>query len=344
LITNVIVGLLLLYSSLYKQIKTMKAAILYAPGTTPKYGDFADPIVENENHLLLNVKAAAIKNLDKGIASGRHYSSTAHAEPRTLGMDGVGTLADGTRVYGFGVTGMIAEKGIIDKRRMVNIPAGLDDATAAALPNAVMGAGAAIHYRAKLQPGEVVLINGATGVTGMVAVQLAKHYGASKVIVTGRNAEALHKLLSLGADEVISLKHDDEQIIKQVKELHATTPIDVVIDYIWGHPAELVLAALQGTGSTTHKVRYVTVGAMAGDKISLSSGTLRSSDIEISGSGLGSVNADDMKRLFTEMVPEMFQLAADGKLKIETETLDLKDIETAWDKEIPSGKRLVILI
>ncbi|WP_183575451.1 quinone oxidoreductase family protein [Mucilaginibacter sp. X5P1] len=323
----------------------MKAAILYAPGTTPKYGDFADPIVQNDNHLLLNVKAAAVKNLDKGIASGQHYSSGTHThEPRTLGMDGVGVLADGTRVYGFGVTGMIAEKGIIDKRRMVKIPAGLDDITAAALPNAVMGAGAAIHYRAKLQPGEVVLINGATGVTGMVAVQLAKHYGAKKVIVTGRNAESLHKLLSLGADEIISLKQDDEQIIKQVKELHASTPIDVVIDYIWGHPAELVLAALQGTGSTTHKVRYVTVGAMAGDKISLSSGTLRSSDIEISGSGLGSVNADDMKRLFTEMVPEMFQLAAAGKLKVETETLDLKDIETAWDKEIPSGKRLVIVV
>jgi NADPH:quinone reductase-like Zn-dependent oxidoreductase len=323
----------------------MKAAILYAPGTAPKYGDFADPIAQNDDQLLVTVKAAAVKNLDKGIASGKHYSSSAHSqEPRTLGMDGVGILADGTRVYGFGITGMIAEKALIDKRKTVKLPAGIDDITAAALPNAVMGAGAAIHYRAGLKPGEVVLINGATGVTGMVAVQLAKYYGAKKIIVTGRNAESLHKLLSLGADEIISLKQDDEQIIKHIKEIHAATHIDVVIDYIWGHPAELALTALQGTGGITHKVRYITVGGMAGDKITLSSGTLRSSDIQISGSGLGSVPAEDMKRLFTEMVPEMFQLAADGKLKIETETIALKDIETAWEKEIPSGKRLVIVM
>ena len=83
---------------------------------------------------------------------------------------------------------------------------------------------------------------------------------------------------------------------------------------------------------------------MAGDKIALSSGTLRSSDIEIMGSGLGSMPAEDMQRLFKEMVPEMLQLAADGKLKIDTVALDLKDIEAAWDKEIPSGKRLVIVM
>jgi NADPH:quinone reductase-like Zn-dependent oxidoreductase len=117
-----------------------------------------------------------------------------------------------------------------------------------------------------------VLINGATGVTGMIAVQIAKYYGAKKIIVTGRNAESLNHLLTLGADEVISLKQDDEPIINRIKEIHAETPIDIIIDYLWGHPAELVLAALQGKGNVTHKVRYVTVGGMAGDKIQLSSG------------------------------------------------------------------------
>jgi len=239
---------------------------------------------------------------------------------------------------------MIAEKALIDKSRMVKLPANLNYVTAAALPNAVMGAGAAICYRAILKQNEVVLINGATGVTGMVAVQIAKHYGAKKVIVTGRNQESLNKLLHLGADEIISLKQEDEEILKQLKEIHSSTPIDVVIDYLWGHPAELILAALQGTGGLTHKVRFVTVGGMAGDKIQLSSGTLRSSDIEISGSGLGSLPGDAMQKLFTEMVPEMLQLAADGKLKIDTETADLKDVETAWNKELPSGKRLVIVM
>lgn len=321
----------------------MKAAV-YTPGTTPKYSDFADPIVENDDQLLINVKAAAVKNLDKGIASGAHYSSEAAGQPRIAGVDGVGELADGTRVYGFGGSAMIAEKALVDKKRVVKLPAGIDDATAAALPNAVMGAGAAICYRAGLRAGEVVLINGATGVTGTVAVQIAKYYGAKKIIVIGRNADSLKDLLKLGADEAISLKQDDDTIIGRLKEIHRETPIDVIIDYLWGHPAELIFAALQGKGNISHKVRFVTVGAMAGDKIQLSSGTLRSSDIELTGSGLGSLPADDMKRLFTELLPEMFQLAADGKLVIGTVTANIKDVETAWNQEVPAGKRLVILI
>lgn len=321
----------------------MKAAV-YTPGTTPKYGDFADPIAENDDQLLINVKAAAVKNLDKGIASGAHYSSEAAGQLKIAGVDGVGELADGTRVYGFGGSAMIAEKALVDKKRVVKLPAGIDDATAAALPNAVMGAGAAICFRAGLKAGEVVLINGATGVTGTVAVQIAKYYGAKKIIVTGRNADSLEDLLQLGADETISLKQDDETIIRRLKEIHQETPIDVVIDYLWGHPAEVIFAALQGKGNVSHKVRFVTIGAMAGDKIQLSSGTLRSSDIQLMGSGLGSLPAEDMKRLFTELLPAMFRLAADGKLVIGTVTAKLEDIEATWNEEVPAGKRLVILI
>jgi NADPH:quinone reductase-like Zn-dependent oxidoreductase len=323
--------------------KNMKAAV-YTPGETPKYADFADPIPQNENQVLVNVKAAAVKNLDRGIASGRHYSSGTNTQPKVAGIDCAGELADGTRVYALGVNGMIAEKGLADKKRMVKLPDGVDYPTAAALPNAVMGAGAAICYRAGLKAGEVILINGATGVTGMVAVQIAKHYGAKKIIVTGRNEDALKRLLTLGADETVSLKQPDETIVKRLKEIHSETPINVVIDYLWGHPAELILAALQGDGGLTGKLRYVTVGAMAGDKIQLSSGTLRSSDIEIIGSGLGSLPADDLKKLFTELLPEMFALAAGGKLVTDIVTVDLKDIETAWNTEIPGGKRLVIMI
>jgi NADPH:quinone reductase-like Zn-dependent oxidoreductase len=328
---------------LYNKNKNMKAAV-YTPGTIPKYGDFAEPTAQNDDQLLITVKASAVKNLDKGITSGRHYSSEADSGLKIAGIDGVGELADGTRVYGFGGSAMIAEKALVDKNRTVKLPPGIDYAMAAALPNAVMGAGAAIHYRAMLKAGEVILINGATGVTGMVAVQIARHYGAKKIIATGRNAESLERLLYLGADETISLKQADEVTINRLKEIHKETPIDVVTDYLWGHPAELIFAALQGQGQVSHKVRYITVGAMAGDKIQLSSGTLRSSDIEISGSGLGSLPADAMKNLFTDLLPEMFQLAAEGKLVIDTVTAALKDVETAWKQEIPRGKRLVIVM
>ena len=323
----------------------MKAAVLYQAGNPPQYADFDTPVAKNENEILVTVKAASIKNLDKMRASGAHYSSYKQL-PVVVGIDGVAVLPGGKRIYAFGLTGMLAEKALVAANNYVAIPDGVDDATAAALPNAVIGAAAAIRLRAKMVTGETVVINGATGVTGMVAIQVAKHYGAKKIIATGRNAAILDKLKSLGADEVIALTQDDAAITGRLKQIHTETPIDIVIDYTWGHPAELILNALKGGSVSmfTHRVRYVTVGSMAGDKIELSSNILRSSAIEILGSGLGSLSQNDMRLLNTEVLPEMFELAALGKLKTETTIAHLKDIETAWNMDAGAGKRLVVLI
>jgi NADPH:quinone reductase-like Zn-dependent oxidoreductase len=166
------------------------------------------------------------------------------------------------------------------------------------------------------------------------------------VIATGRNPESLQALTALGADHVISLKQDDESLVQAIRQIHSTTPIDVVIDYTWGHPIELIIAALKGGGMhhVSSRVRLVTVGSMAGENITLPSAVLRSSAIEILGSGIGSVSPAEMKKLQTEVLPEMMQLAADGKLKIETVTAPLKDIETAWQQAVDPGKRLVVLM
>lgn len=323
----------------------MKAAILHAPGEAPKYGEFTTPLPKNSDQLLITVKAASVKNLDKGIASGAHYSSNKDSfQPIVIGIDGVGVLEDGSRIYAAGIQGMISEKALIDKNRFVRLPDHLDEVTAAALPNAVFGAAAALRYRAEVKPGDTVLINGATGVTGRIAVQIAKHYGAKKVIATGRNAASLESLKDLGADEVISLTQGDEEILETLRNINLRTPIDSVIDYLWGHPAELILEALRGKGKFTHPVRFVTVGGMAGDHIQLSSGILRSADITLIGSGIGSLPEALMQKLFKDILPEMFLLAADGKLKIDTVTAPLKDIEKAWNQRIDSGKRLVIVI
>jgi NADPH:quinone reductase-like Zn-dependent oxidoreductase len=139
-------------------------------------------------------------------ASGKHYSTQDEEwTAKVPGGDGVGLLADGTRIYAIAASGMIAEKAAIGKDIMVKLPAGIDDATAAALPNAVMGSAPALRFRAGLQKGETVLVNGATGVTGKTSVQIAKHYSAKK-IATGRNEQSLKALLTLGADEVVSLE------------------------------------------------------------------------------------------------------------------------------------------
>jgi len=323
----------------------MKAAVIYKKGELPKYAEFADPIVQNENEVLISVKAVAITNLDKGKASGKHYSSEENNQNGfVIGSDGVGLLQDGTRVYARGINGTIAEKAIIDKNIAVPLPDGISDAVAASLPNAVAGSAMALKFRAGIQAGETVLINGATGFTGQMAIQIAKHYGAKKIIVTGRNEKTLQSLLLLGADEIISLKQDDEAIITQLKAIHNNTPIDIVLDYLWGHPAELILTALKGNGSFTNKIRYVTIGGMAGDNIQLSSGILRSVNLQLFGSGLGSWTKDEVKLLFSEILPEMFLLAAQNQLKVNIETVSLADIEEAWAREVSDGKRLVVII
>jgi NADPH:quinone reductase-like Zn-dependent oxidoreductase len=321
----------------------MKAAVIYQAGAMPEYTDVDEPIVRTDDELLITVKAAAIKHLDRGIARGTHYSAEDKTVAKIPGGDGVGVLADGTRVYSMGTGGMLAEKAIIEKDRMVKLPASLDYATAAAMANAVIGSAMGLRFKADIQAGDVVLVNGATGFTGKMAVQIAKHYGAKKVVATGRNEQSLQALLSLGADEIISLKQSDENILSQLKEIHKNTPIDVIIDYVWGHTAEMILATLKGKGSFTNKIRYVSIGAMSGDLIQLSAANLRSVDLQLSGSGLGSWPKEQVRKLFTEILPEMFQLAADGKLKVDTISVPLKDIGKLWDMEVPSGKRIVVI-
>jgi len=311
----------------------MKAAVMFQKGEMPQYtANFPEPATHNEDEIVISVKASAIKHLDKSRASGKHYSAKDDMhQAKVIGGDGVGLLADGTRVFALGISGMMAEKAIIEKSRMVKVPDGIDNVTAAALPNAVAGSAMALRFRAAMKPGETVIINGATGFTGKIAVQVAKHHGAKKIIVTGRNEDTLKTLLALGADEIVPIKQDDERFMAQIQQIHSITPVDIIIDYLWGHTAELILEAIKGK-------------AVTGDKIQLSSEILRSVDLQLSGSGLGSWTKEEMQKLFTEIIPEMFQLAADKKLTVDTTSIALTDIEKLWDAEVPDGKRLVVVI
>lgn len=318
---------------------------MYQKGGMPQYTNLPEPVVQNDGELLITMKAAALKHLDRSQASGNHYSTRGDtSQAKVIGGDGVGILPNGDRVYAIGISGMIAEKAVIEKNRMVPVPAGLDNITAAALPNAVIGSAMGLRFRAGLKAGETVLINGATGFTGKVAVQMAKYYGAKKIIVTGRNQQSLQVLLALGADEIISLKQEDEAIVTQIRNIHIATPIDVIIDYLWSHTAELILSCLKGKGSFTHKTRLVSIGAITGDIIRLSAENLRSVDLQISGSGLGSWTKSEIQQLFGEILPQAFQLAAERKLVIDTVTVNLKDVEQLWDTDVPDGKRLVVVI
>jgi NADPH:quinone reductase-like Zn-dependent oxidoreductase len=322
----------------------MKAAVLRKLGSAPVYSDFAEPIPHGGEQVVMNVKAAALKNIDKLRASGLHYASYREV-PVVVGTDGVGTLHEGTIVYAQGITGMMAEKAVIARSGYTVLPPTIDLALAAALPNAVFGSALALRARAKMSPGDVVLVNGATGATGQLAVQIAKYYGASKVVATGRRPEALGMLKTLGADRCISLESGDEAVTQELVETHRQTPFDVVLDFLWGHPMELILKAVrvEGINPSPRKVKIVSVGDIAGSTIMLDSGTLRGTDVEILGSGLGTFSRHDLREFSMKILPEMFDLAAKGRLKMETQAESLRDIERIWNKE-PDGKRIVVTI
>lgn len=318
----------------------MKAAILKQLDTNPVYGDFDDPEPINESQIVINVEAASLKNLDK-LKTYENYYAPYKKMPVVVGTDAVGTLPNGKRVYAQGITGTMAQKALISAGRYTPVPDNLDAAVAAALPNAVLGSVVPLIVRAQLKPGQVVLVNGATGNTGKVAVQVAKHYGASKVIAVGRNHNTLEMLKSMGADITISLNDGNDNFYKRLKEIEKELHIDIILDYLWGQPAEIIMESFKN--STAGQVKFVTVGDMADKGISLSSGLFRSTDIALIGSGFGSLTPAVLQRFTGEFLPQMYSLAVNNRLKIETETKQLEDISLAWNS-VSNGKRVVIMI
>src|SRR6185436_13145264 len=213
----------------------MKAAVLHQFGTTPKFEEFPDPPIE-EGQLLVHVKAVALENIDKALANGSHFAAKQILPqlPAVVGLDGIGMLEDG-KLVGFGGLkspyGAFAEKTVIQEGYFVPVPDGVDAVTAAALPASALTSLFPLRWGAKLQPGETVLINGATGVSGKLAVQIAKLLGAGRIIGTGRNPESIQRVYELGADAVIDLKQSDEQLAQAFKK-EAGEGYDVILDFL----------------------------------------------------------------------------------------------------------------
>src|SRR6202162_5181355 len=178
--------------------------MLHTLGKPPRAGQFPDPIPA-EGEVVVHVRAASLKPVDKQMAAGTHYASFREL-PAVCGLDGVGVLDDGTRVFFAGPRrpyGAMAERTVVRRGQCFAVPDSLSDDMAAALPNPGVSAWLTLKERAKLLPGQSVLILGATGVTGKLAVQIAKILGAGRVIAAGRNESVLNSLLELGADTII---------------------------------------------------------------------------------------------------------------------------------------------
>jgi NADPH:quinone reductase-like Zn-dependent oxidoreductase len=305
----------------------MKAAIVMEAGKSPLYGNFKEP-VPVDGEVQVTVKAAALSNVVKSRASGAHYSSSDQF-PFVVGVDGVGRLDGGDRVY-FAFPrapfGTFSEKTVVQPSHCVRLPAGLDDVRAAAIAIPGMSAWAALKERAQFRAGETVLVNGATGTAGRLAVQIAKYNRARKVVATGRNPEALKALSALGADETLLLGDVGQSLETALKELFGGEGIDVVLDYLWGPSAERIIIAGAKAGKDTVPIRFVQIGAVSAPNITLPSAALRASDVRLMGSGIGSI---PMERL-VKTVDDLMQATIPGDFKIATKTFDLSEVERVW--------------
>jgi NADPH:quinone reductase-like Zn-dependent oxidoreductase len=315
----------------------MQAAVVNVLGEAPKYQSFPDPEVQ-QGEVLIRVRAAGLHQIVKLIASGAHYSSGGGL-PAVPGVDGVGTLADGRRVYFGGARrpwGTMAELAAAPQAWCVPLPDGLDDIHAAAIANPGMSAWVSMQ-RGGLSLGETVLILGATGVAGQLAIQTARILGAKRIIAAGRNVAAIS---AADVDAVIGLA-EPEQAIAEALAKEVTNGIDVVIDYVWGRPAELTLEALAKgfKAMATHATRFIQVGSMAGRNINLPAEVLRSVDLTLKGSGFGSAK---LETIFAA-IPKLFEQAAAGKLTIDVDPVPLAEVEATWNR-VEKGRRIVFTI
>lgn len=314
----------------------MKAAVVFDLAQGPVWADFDEPQV-GEQQTLVRVRTAAISHVVKSRASGKHYSFDGTL-PFVVGIDGTGTLPTGERVYFAFPTapwGSMAQYAPVTRQNCFVLPDGLDDVTAAAMANPGMSAWAALVKRAHFQAGETVLVNGATGSAGQLAVQIARYLGAKKVIATGRNASAL---AMLGADTTILLTGDDTTLSAEFA-VQANQGIDVVVDYLWGHSAELLLPALAKYSRGNTPIRYVQVGSLAGSDIALNGAVLRSAPLQLMGSGIGSL---PMAQLL-QATGEMLNAAVAGGFTIATTPVALQNVATAWPLD-DSQKRTVFTL
>jgi NADPH:quinone reductase-like Zn-dependent oxidoreductase len=309
----------------------VKAAVVREPGKAPVFADFTDPTAAAGEHFV-KVAASALCPLARARASGAHYSASSQL-PAVAGVDGVGHLQDGSRVYFLlprAPYGGMAESTVVPASQCVALPDHVDDEFAAAIANPGMSSWAALTERARFKAGGTVLVNGATGASGRLAISIAKHLGAKKVIATGRNQDVLGTLAELGADATISLL-DDGQALKEQFEHHFAHGVDVVLDYLWGESAGQILAAGAKAGANIAPIRFVQIGTAGGADISLPGALLRSSTIELLGSGLGSVA---LPRLLA-IVGALMEATASADFTIPIRTVPLAEVEQGWLEQGP---------
>ena len=296
----------------------MRAAVLSAADAAPVYADHPEPVATGDHEVVVEVLAAAVHHLTRAKATGAHYSSTG-GFPRVPGADAVVRDPSGRLRYVVlddTELGTFAERTVVDVRRSVVLPDGVDPVRIAAAMNPGMSSWVALRRRVAFTPGQRVLVVGATGNAGRMAVQVARLLGAAHVVAAGRDESRLAALSALGADETCTLDR-----------LERAAGVDVVLDYVWGEPAAHGMLAML-TARTDRRVplTWVQIGSTAGPTAPVPAVALRQARLQVVGSGIGSVPADE---ILAEL-PDLAAAVTAGAIDVRARPVPLADVAQAW--------------
>jgi NADPH:quinone reductase-like Zn-dependent oxidoreductase len=310
----------------------VRAAVLAEYGV-PRFGEFDEPVA-GKGQAVVDVAAAGLNPVDVVTATGGFYEGAPEL-PSVPGKEGVGSF-EGRRVY-FGAAvqpfGSMAEHALIDPENAFDVPDAVEDGLAVALGIAGLAGWLPLTWRAELAPGEHVLVLGASGVVGQIAVQAARLQGAGRVVAAARSEEGLERARQLGADAVVSLDQDAQALADAFAEA-AGGRLDVVVDPIWGEPA---VAAMEAAGKWA---RVVQLGQSAGPEATLASSVIRGKSLSI----LGHTNFGAPREVRADAYSRMTRHAAAGELSVEVERIPLEKVEDAFERQRQSPHHKLVLV
>jgi NADPH:quinone reductase-like Zn-dependent oxidoreductase len=318
----------------------MNAAVVTSFAEPPHYQRFEVPEPSVAGEVLADVLAVGLHPRVRSGAAGKHYTSSGTL-PMIPGVDGVGRLSDGKLVY-FAADddelGTMADKALVDPRRSVELPDGADVAKVAAAMNPAMSSWVALRRRVQIKPGQNVLILGATGNAGAMAVQVARRLGAGRVVGAGRDLDRLRALIPAGADEVVQLTDDTDATGQALSA--AAAEVDIVLDYLWGVPAQQAITSLLTARSDKSRaLDWIQIGSVAGPTIELPSAALRSANFRLQGNGQGSVSP----RAYLAELPALVEEITAGAIAIRANLVPLADVQDAWTSQETPGERTVLI-
>ncbi|MFT4262642.1 MAG: zinc-binding alcohol dehydrogenase family protein [Nocardioides sp.] len=309
----------------------MHAALVTSYDAPPRYTEIEEPTASARGEAVVEVLAAALHPRVRSQADGSHYTSTDEL-PLVPGIDAVVRDDRGRLRYALlddTALGTMAERTVIELDRSVVLPRSVDPVAIAAAMNAVMSSWVALRRRIRFRRGQRVLILGATGSSGRMAIQVAKRLGAREVVAAGRNIAKLAPLGALGADR--TLLYDD---------LTPAADVDVVLDYVWGPvTAAAMVPLLTARRDRSQPLAWVQIGSMAGLESSIPSAALRSARLQLVGSGIGSVPGREYK----SELPAIAKAVAAGAFDVRPRAVPLTDVERTWTESLGSEERIVFV-